>query len=63
LKNEVKKKMMIVSRKSRHQSHPERISIAKVNQKIFSSSSRVSKLNTSTSLKPGEPILIAERFV
>jgi hypothetical protein len=35
LKNEVKKKMMIDSRKSRHQSHDERTFIAKVNQKVI----------------------------
>jgi hypothetical protein len=32
MKNEVKKKMMINRRKSRHQSHAERISEAKVNR-------------------------------
>jgi hypothetical protein len=46
LKNEVKRKMMIDSRKSPHQSHPERMSIAKVNQKIFSSHPRVSKFES-----------------
>jgi len=41
LKNEVKKKMMSNSRKSRHQSHPERKLMTKVNQNLALNLSRI----------------------